>query len=69
MQSPYINLTCGMVLLFTAGYETWDRFSEYTVSSHHGILVFSIIQILKTLPEIVLGLQEITAPASKNIES
>ncbi len=58
-QSPYLNLISGIVLLFTAGYETWETIGESTIGAHHGIVVFGIIQITKAIPEILHGLKEI----------
>ena len=58
-QSPYLNLFSGAILLFTAGYETWNTFGEASLGVHHGIVVFSIIQIVKTIPKIMHGLKEV----------
>ncbi len=59
VHSPYLNLLSGLALLFTSGWETWDRFDEFSLAAHHGILVFSLIQIARTVPEILHGLKEI----------
>jgi len=58
-QSPYLNLLSGLILLMTAGYETWDTFEEATLGAHHGILIFGLIQIAKSIPEIMVGLKEL----------
>lgn len=60
-QSPYLNLLSGLILLMTAGYETWDSFEQATIGAHHGILVFGLIQIVKAIPEITVGLKELEA--------
>jgi len=58
-RSPYLNLFSGIVLLITSGYETWRTIAHFSLGVHHGVLVFSIIQILKTLPEIMDGTKEL----------
>lgn len=62
-QSPYLNLLSGLILLTTAGYETWDSLEEATMGAHHGILIFSLIQIAKAIPEIMVGLKELDEAA------
>ncbi len=63
-QSRYLNLLSGFVLLFTSGYETWHTIDHFSIGAHHGVLIFSIIQILKTLPEIMDGARELTEAKS-----
>jgi hypothetical protein len=57
--NPYLNLTSGIILLLTAGFETWKTFGEGSIGAHHGILVFSLIHIAQTLPEIMHGFKEL----------
>jgi hypothetical protein len=45
--------------LFTAGKETWESIGEFSIGVHHGVLIFSIVQIMQTLPELMHGLKEI----------
>jgi len=49
----------GLILLLTAGYETFETLDEFHLAAHHGILVFSLIQIIKTIPEFMHGLKEV----------
>jgi hypothetical protein len=58
-QSAYLNLLSGVILLGTSGYETFITLEEFSIGSHHGILLFSIIHILKTIPEITHGLKSL----------
>lgn len=58
-QSPYLNLLSGMILLSAALYEIVISVDEAAFGVRHGILIFSIIQIVKTIPEIMHGLTEI----------
>lgn len=58
-QSPFLNLFSGLVLLVTSAYEIAISVDEAFIGVSHGILVFSIIQITKVIPEIMHGLTEI----------
>jgi len=58
-QSPYLNLLSGLVLLFTSAYETIIKFGEGHIGVHHGVLIFSVIQLVKVFPEIMHGLTEV----------
>ena len=58
-QSPYLNFFSGLILLITSGYEIIMTIDKTHIGVSHGILIFSIIQILKVLPEIMHGLSEI----------
>ncbi|MDD2998971.1 MAG: hypothetical protein PHV05_07890 [Candidatus Riflebacteria bacterium] len=57
-QSSYLHLMSGIVLFFTAGYETITTFKEASIGSHHGVLFFAVVQIVKVIPEIVHGSKE-----------
>lgn len=58
-QSPYLNLFSGLILLVTALYEITVSVDDAAFGVRHGILVFSIIQIVKVIPEIMHGLLQI----------
>ncbi len=58
-KSPYLNILAGIVLISTAGYETWESFDEFKLGTYHGVFVFGIIQLLKSLPEALHGVKEI----------
>ena len=58
-QNPLINLMSGLILLLTSGYETWNTIEEFSVATHHGVFIFSVLQILKTLPEVLQGSKEL----------
>lgn len=57
-QSPYLNLLCGIILIWTAGYEILERLGEPGIRTHHGVAIFGLVQIVKSLPEIMHGLKE-----------
>ena len=58
-QSPYLNLLSGLVLLGTSAYEIAMTVDETTFGVRHGILIFSLVQIAKVIPEILHGLEQI----------
>ncbi|MBN4060454.1 hypothetical protein JYT78_00135 [bacterium AH-315-I20] len=59
VSNPYLNITAGLVLLLTAGYEIIDVAEVVTVGSHHGVFVFALIHIMKSIPEITHGLDSL----------
>lgn len=58
-KSPFLNLFSGLVLLSTSAYETIMTLGEGHIGVHHGVLVFSIIHIVKVFPELMHGLTEV----------
>jgi hypothetical protein len=59
LHSPHLSLFAGVVLLLTAGYETFTTLETFTVGAHHGILLFSLIHIAKAIPELKEGIGQI----------
>lgn len=59
IKNPFTNLLSGIILLLSSGYEVWSTIEEFTVGAHHGVLLFSIVHILKSLPEVLQGTKEI----------
>jgi hypothetical protein len=57
--SPLLNLLSGLILLLTSAYEIVITANESLIGVSHGILAFSIIQVIKVIPEIMHGLKEI----------
>lgn len=58
-QSPYLNLLSGLILLISSGYEIVVTVDEAAFGIRHGILLFSLIQIIKSIPEVMHGLTEV----------
>ena len=56
LRSPYLALFSGVILLFTSGYDVWQNFADTNIGTRHGILLFGIMQILKSLPDILDGI-------------
>ena len=59
VKNSFVSLLSGLILLLTSGYEVWSTIGEFTVGAHHGIFIFSIVQILKVFPEIFQGTKEL----------
>ena len=59
VSNPFVNLTTGFVLIYTATSEIIDSAEETGVGAEHGILVFGIIHALGALPEVVHGFEEL----------
>ncbi|RDE22618.1 hypothetical protein DV711_08505 [Motiliproteus coralliicola] len=59
IENPYLNLISGLILLITSGYEVSLSFKDPSLGAHHGIFIFSIFQIMKTIPDIMHGLKNI----------
>ncbi|MFT5661381.1 MAG: hypothetical protein ACI9TV_002027 [Sulfurimonas sp.] len=57
-ENPYLNLISGLILLFTSAFETWKSLEE-GLGLHHGILLFSLIHIVKAIPEAMHGFKEL----------
>lgn len=55
LTSPWLNFLVGLVLVVSSGWETAQAFLEEsnTLGAHHGVLLFSIVQVLKVLPELM----------------
>ncbi len=51
INSPYIKLLCGIILMVTSGKEVLDSFGDGTIGAHHGVLVFGFVQVLKSIPD------------------
>jgi hypothetical protein len=58
-ESPWLNLVAGIILLLTAGTEVWESFGDGSVGTHHGVFIFGLIHIIKTIPEFMHGLHEL----------
>lgn len=72
VKSPYMNFFSGFVLLATSGTELVLSFEEYQIGAEHGVFVFGIVQVIKTIPDLLEGAKEldeakeVKSEASKN---
>ena len=58
--SPYLNFVSGIILFASGVSESLHEYQEMEglhFGIHHGIILFSLVQILKTIPEIFEGLE------------
>ena len=60
LESAHVHLVSGLILLVSAGIETVRTLDEGVIGAHHGIGVFAILQILKSIPEILHGAQQVS---------
>ena len=65
IESPYLSLFTGLLLVATSLAEVIRTIDDDVIGSHHGILVFGIVQILSALPEIVYGLKDMSSSGDK----
>jgi hypothetical protein len=65
VESPYLNIIAGVILILAAGVEIYETVEESQVGAHHGLFVFAIIHILKSIPEILHGLDDIEKAKKK----
>tara|TARA_B100000686_G_scaffold143654_1_gene151190 strand:- start:395 stop:613 length:219 start_codon:yes stop_codon:yes gene_type:complete len=59
--NPYANLLVGIILISSTFMEVWKSVHEdiFQLGTHHGVMLFGIVQTLKALPDIMEGLNSI----------
>ena len=66
VNNPYVNFLTGLALLYTSGLEVFDSLDEdFKMGAHHGVLIFGILQVLRSLPEFVEGSKKMKESKSK----
>ena len=55
IDNRWVKMSVALTLFLTAGAEVWNGIEELEVGAHHGVLVFSILNIVKTLPDFFEG--------------
>jgi len=58
-QSPLLNLFSGLVLLLTSSYEVVVTADEAFIGVSHGVLIFSIVQLLKVVPVLIFSIVQL----------
>ena len=59
VENPYLNVVVGIVFLCSGISETVEEFrhsDNVNFGAHHGVILFSILHILKTVPHFLEGL-------------
>lgn len=60
-ENPRVNFLSGLVLLITAGNEVYDSLvGDFHLGAHHGVALFGLLQMLKYLPEVVHGAEQVS---------
>ncbi|MBT8420724.1 MAG: hypothetical protein KJO08_07695 [Gammaproteobacteria bacterium] len=62
-RNPYLNILVALLLFYSGASEAWHEFNEMEeikVGVHHGVILFSFVYILKTIPEIFKGLENLS---------
>ena len=66
VENPYVNFITGLVLIFTSGVEVFESLDEeFKLGVHHGVFVFGILQVLRSLPEFIEGSKSLKEGRSK----
>jgi hypothetical protein len=59
-ENVYVSLITGLILLISSAIEVINTLDAGVIGAHHGVLIFSIYHILKTLPELQHGAVEVS---------
>ena len=62
VKNPYINIIVGVLFLYSGISEAVNEFDDIenlTIGAHHGIILFSMLHILKFVPDMFEGLEYI----------
>jgi len=60
VENPYLNIVIGLILLYSGIVETVNELKEieeFNIGVHHGVVLFAILHILKTIPDLFEGLE------------
>jgi hypothetical protein len=64
VKSPYVNIIIGIILLLSGLNEAWETLSEDIMngnfSTRHGVIIFGLFHVLKCIPDIFEGLEDMT---------
>lgn len=60
VENAYVHLVSGLILLFSSGIETVRTLDEGVIGAHHGVGIFAILQILKSIPHVLHGAEQIS---------
>ena len=62
LEHPWMNFTVATILIGTGLSEGWDSMTDnlqnLTLKSHHGVIVFGFVNMLKSIPDILMGLEK-----------
>ena len=61
IENRWLKIIVALALFFTAGAEVLNNLEELDVGAHHGVLLYSILNIFKTLPDFFEGSEILTS--------
>lgn len=74
LRSPVLNLIGGLILLVTSGHEIFevvDGLSKVVmdpkIRASHGVFIYSIIHMLRVIPELLDSAEYLNISSKKNI--
>lgn len=62
-ESPALNLGAGLILCCSGLAETFRELSElgeWRFGAHHGVAVFGLVTVLKSIPDLLEGLEYVS---------
>ena len=60
VENPYLNLIMGLLFFYSGISEAlreFEELGEYKTGAHHGVMLFAVLHIFKTLPDLFEGLE------------
>lgn len=60
LENAWVHLVSGIILLLTAGMETLRTLEADVLGAHHGVTVFAVLQILRYIPDVVHGAEQLS---------
>ena len=71
LKSPALNMTGAFVLFATSGFEIFtaadelgEVFSGHNIKAAHGVFIYSIILILRVVPDVLEGAEYLNASSN-----
>jgi len=64
VEHPYVNLAVAMLLFASGLVEGWDSLQDeiasLNIKAHHGVMLYGLFSAMKSVPDIVLGLEKMS---------
>jgi hypothetical protein len=64
VESPYVNIIIGIILLLSGLSEAWETLFEDIMNGNfgarHGVIIYGLFQVLKCIPDMFEGLEHLT---------
>ena len=70
VDNPYLNIVVGLLFLYSGFQEAMDHYEEVEeikIGAHHGVFLFSMMYILKALPDVIEGLERVIQAREKHM--